>query len=197
MKTEAKPVIGLMLCLCFAAFALTGCGLFGPSVQKAQEIAEQRQDEVNRAVAAFEKAEKDLADVVSKYEAAVSAGDTTAAQQLAIAVKEAIARYASAKEVVDSSKAVFEAAVQDFKNAKSASDYVGTVLGWLGMLFGAGGIGKAFMSGRKLNSAREGLEGATNMVEKLKSGHKWPEVLVSATAGLSEAAKKEIEHARP
>lgn len=189
------PLIGFLLLLA-CALTLPGCALFGPSVEKAREIAELREAEAARAVEAYAQAAKDLEDVVAKYEAAVSSGDTTAAQALAVAVREAIARYQSAESVAKASKDLFNAAATDFKNAKSTSDYVGTVFGWIaagiGGLFGAGGLfGRA--------KAREALGGVTNALEKVKNadGDVWPAAKADMQATLSTAALKLIEKVRP
>lgn len=189
------PLIGFLLLLA-CALVLPGCALFGPSVEKAREIAELREAEAKTAIEAYAKAAKDLEDVVSKYQAAIQSGDKTTAEALLITVKEAVARYQSAKEVAESSKALFESAVGDFKKAESASDYIGTVLGWgaalLGGLFGAGG-----MLGRA--KAREAVGGVTNALEKVKNadGDVWPAAKADMQANLSKGALKLIEQLRP
>ncbi len=196
MKRKACILlIGFVVALA-CLVTLPGCSLLAPSVEKAREIAEMRQAEAGKAFEAYAKAAKDLEDVVSKYQAAVSAGDTTAAQALLLTVKEAVAKYESAKAVAESTKTLFESAVGDFKNAKSASDYIGTVLGWLGAglgaLFGAGGmLGKA--------KSNEALGGVSKALEKVKNadGDVWPQAKADMQATLSTGALKLIEKLRP
>lgn len=178
------------------AFTLTGCGLFGPSVEKAREVAAARQAEADAAVAAYTQAAKDLEDIVSKYEEAVKSGDQTQIEALGNAVKQAVARYESAKDVATSSKNLFDAAVQDFKDAESTSDYIGTVFGWitagLGALFGGGAmIGRA--------NAREAVAGVSGALEKVKNaeGDVWPAAKADMHATLSTGALKVIDKMRP
>jgi len=194
-KPVRFPLIGFCLLLA-CALTLPGCALFGPSVEKAREIAQLREGEAAAAVEAYAKAAKDLEEVVAKYEAAVQSGDKSAAEALAVAVREAIARYQSAEKVAEASRNLFNAAADDFKKAQSTSDYVGTVFGWvlagIGGLFGAGGLfGRA--------KAREALGGVTNALEKVKNadGDVWPAAKADMQATLSTAALKLIEKVRP
>jgi tetratricopeptide (TPR) repeat protein len=189
------PLIGFLLLLA-CALALTGCALFGPSVEKAREIAALREGEAAAAVEAYAKAAKDLEDVVARYEAAVQAGDKSAAEALAVAVREAVARYQSAKDVAESSRNLFNAAAEDLKKAQSTSDYIGTVFGWvlagIGGLFGAGGLfGRA--------KAKEALGGVTNALEKVKNadGDVWPAAKADMQATLSTGALRLIDKVRP
>lgn len=196
---EKRPGYFFLMAFCLVlvlAFTLTGCGLFGPSVEKAREVAEKRQAEADAAVAAYTQAAKDLEDIVSKYEEAVKSGDQTQIEALGNAVKQAVARYESAKDVAASSKNLFDAAVQDFKDAESTSDYLGTVFGWitagLGALFGGGAmIGRA--------NAREAVAGVSGALEKVKNaeGDVWPAAKADMHATLSTGALKVIEKMRP
>jgi len=196
-KWGAIATVVLVVALLALLMLTSGCAsLFGPSMEKAREVAEAREADATKAVEAYAKAAKDLEDVVAKYEAAVASGDTTAAQALAVAVKEAIARHQSAKDVAEASRDLFKAAAEDFKNAKSSSDYVGTVFGWitagLGALFGGGAL-----VGR--SRAREAVAGTTKALEKVKNdpGDAWPSAKADMQATLSTGALKVIEALRP
>lgn len=192
------PILLLTFALC-AAFLLPGCaGLFGPSVEKAQEIAEARQDEFDKAVGNFLKAEKDLNEVAAQLDQAIRDNDATAIEKLRTAVQAASAKYESAKNAAKSAESLFNAAVQDFKDAKSASDYVGTVLGWLSMglnaVLGTGAAGALVGRAR----AREAVKGVTGALEKTKADPaKWPEARTSMQASLSTGALKIIDKLRP
>jgi len=177
------------------ALMLPGCGLLGPSVEKAREVAEARQEAADKAAADLLKAASDLEELVAAYEAAIADGDTTKAEAAKQAVMQAIARYESAKDVAASSRALFEAASEDFAKAESASDYVGTVFGWitagLGALFGGGAL-----VGR--SRAREALAGTTAALEKTKADPtKWPDAKHDMQSSLSTGALKLIDKLRP
>lgn len=187
-------LVVLLACLLCAS----GCGLF-PSVKKAQEVAEKREVEVAEAVEAYKRAGAELQDVVAKYKAAVTSGDTSTAAALLAAVQQATSKYELAGEVAKSSEKLYLSAVEDFKAAKSSSDYVGTIFGWLftlgsGLVTGALGL-------RKGSKATEALTGVTGLVEKLRPADntdpKWLAATSAMNTSLSTPAKKLIEAVRP
>jgi hypothetical protein len=188
------PILLLTFALC-AAIMLPGCALFGPSVQKAQEVAEKRQDLLNQAATNFEAAGKELEALINEYNTAKATGDTTAIEAIEQVLPSAVAKYKAAEDAYKSALDVYQAAVQDFKDAKSTSDYLGTVFGWitagLGAVFGGGAmVGRA--------RAREAVEGVTAALEKTKADPaKWPEARTSMQASLSTGALKIIDKLRP
>jgi hypothetical protein len=150
------PPIIFVITLCVIPLAMTGCALFGPSVEKAQEIAERRQLEMDKAVSDLRAAETELKDLLAQYDAAVKADDKTTAEKLVLLINAAMGKKEAAEKVAESSSKLFEGAVQDFKDAKSASDYIGTVLGWLGMAFTTviGGTGATALAVKNARSQR-------------------------------------------
>lgn len=201
MKKAATVVLMLVL----GATSLTcfsGCqALFGPSVEKAQEIAEKRQEEVDVAVKNLAAAEKELLDVLSKLDAAIKADDKNEIQRLTLLAQSVAGKYEATKEAAESAKGLFESAVQDFKDAKSTSDYLGTVLGWLSMGLNAVlgvGVAGTTISGRRKGEA---LIGVTNLVDKLRpesnTDPKWLAATSAMNSVLSTGAKKAIDAARP
>lgn len=188
----------LIVMLVGVCVGLSGCAWLSPTVEKAEEVAAARQAEFDAAVTSYTKAADELKDIVAKYEAAVASGETSKAQALAEAMSKAAAKYESAKEVAQASKGLYEAAVTDFKNAKSSSDYVGTILGWvvggLGSLFGGGALfGRA--------KAREALTGTTAALERVKAVPEakaaWGDAKSTLLSTLSTGALKLIDHVRP
>lgn len=192
------PILLLTFALC-ATIMLPGCaGLFGPSVEKAQEIADARQDEFDKAVENFLKAEKDLNEVAAQLDQAIRDNDATAIEKLRIAVQAASAKYKGAKNAAKSAESLFNSAVQDFKDAESASDYIGTVLSWLSMGLNAvlGTGAAAALVGRA--RAREAVEGVTAALEKTKTDPaKWESAKSEMQAKLSTGALKIIDKLRP
>lgn len=192
-------LLGFCLGVCVLMFS--GCALFGPSVEKAQQVAEQRQAEMDAAVANFKAAEKELTDVLKKLDAAIKADDKTEIERLTLLAQAVAGKYEATKEAAESAQGLFNSAVQDFKDAKSASDYVGTVLGWLSIglnaVLGTGATGLALASKRK----GEALEGVTNLVDKLRPESNTDPTWLAATSAmnstLSTGAKKAIDRARP
>lgn len=185
-----------LLGFCFVLVLLApGCALFGPSVQKAQEVAEKRQELLNQAATNFEAAGKELDALITEYNTAKATGDTTAIEAIEQVLPSAIAKYKSAESAYKSAEDVFKAAVQDFKDAKSTSDYLGTVFGWitagLGAVFGGGAmVGRA--------KAREAVEGVTAALEKTKANPaKWESAKSEMQAKLSTGALKVIDNLRP
>lgn len=191
----------LGFCLSVCVLMLSGCALFGPSVEKAQQVAEQRQAEMDAAVANFKAAEKELTDVLAKLDAAIKADDKSEIERLTLLAQAVAGKYEATKEAAESAQGLFNSAVQDFKDAKSASDYVGTVLGWLSIglnaVLGTGATGLALASKRK----GEALEGVTNLVDKLRPESNTDPTWLAATSAmnstLSTGAKKAIDRARP
>lgn len=82
------------------------------------------------------------------------------------AVKIAKGHVDEAKEAYDATEKLAKSAAEDFESAKSTSDYIGTVLGYLGLgfmtLVGGGGGASAILDRRKRNDA----EGAIRRVYK-------------------------------
>ena len=181
------------------ALSITGCALFGPSVEKAQQVAEQRQELLNKAFQDFEAAGHAVDDLVKRYNEAKAAGDTDAVQAIEAVLPEAISRYKSAEAAYKSAEDVFNAAVQDFKDAKSTSDYLGTVLGWLSAgLSAVVGGGFAVTKAKKAGVATEALGGVTAAVEGLKANNAaWSAEKADHIGSLSTAAKKLIDDVRP
>lgn len=184
----------LGFCLVLVLLA-PGCALFGPSVQKAQEIAEKRQELLSRAAQNFEAAGKELETLINEYNTAKATGDTTAIEAIEQVLPGAVAKYKAAEDAFKSAQDVYAAAVQDFKDAKSTSDYLGTVFGWI-----TAGLGAVFGGGAMLGRARarEAVEGVTAALEKTKADpSKWESAKSEMQAKLSTGALKVIDKLRP
>jgi hypothetical protein len=164
--------IGAVLLVCLVAMGgmmVGGCALFGPSVEKAQKVYNERQAEVQAAMEAWKLAADRVnsldarwAKFQADWKAAEDAGDKNAlkgllaqGQLLADEGKKATADLKVAKEVYDSTAALAKAAAGDLKDAKNTSDYVGTVLGYLGLgistLLG-GGAATRMVDNRKIRA---------------------------------------------
>lgn len=193
-----RVLILLFLCLSL----LTGCSLFGPSVEKAQEVAEKRQTEFDAAVDAFKAAEAELTDVLTRLDQAIKDDDADAVQKLTTLAQAASIKYEATKQAAISAEDLFQSAVQDFKDAKSTSDYLGTILGWLGMgvtaVLGGGGTVGALIGRAR---AREAVAGTTAALEKVKAAPRpedaWPSAKADLQATLSLGALKTIDKLRP
>lgn len=177
------------------ALLVSGCALFGPSVEKAREVAQNREQLLHDAFQDFEAAGKAVDELVGKYNAAKASGDTDAIEAIEAVLPEAVARYKNAEAAYKSAEDVYKAAVADFKDAQSTSDYIGTVLGWLaaglGGVLGIGGV-------RKASVAKEALTGATAAIDGLKkSNANWATEKTDHINSLSAAAKKLIDNVRP
>lgn len=170
MKTVLS--IALVCLLACGGMMLGGCALFGPSVEKATEIYKAREAEVAEAVTAW-KAAADRVNALdarwtkfqADWKAAEAAGDENAlkgllaqGQLLAEEGKKAAADVKLAEETYKATAALATAAANDLKDAKSTSDYVGTVLGYLGLgistLLG-GGIATRVVDNRKIRNAED------------------------------------------
>jgi hypothetical protein len=158
----------LLLLLLFPLM-LGGCALLDGSVRKAHELAELRQGEMNAAYDAWRRAtvraetlQSRLTGIQLELEEARKKGNKNEIAALLLqleALKGQIpdvqADVEAAQEAFKASEKLLGVAVQDFKDAQSASDYIGTVLGWLLALVGAGGVGVQTLGKRKL---AEGLD---------------------------------------
>lgn len=167
---------GILAVLLAAAFTMGGCALFGPSVEKAREVAEARQAEADAAVKAWETALAELEVMEARWEAfqrewaaAAEANDTNALERLkaqgALLIDEGkrLAADVKAKEdLVKTTGDVLKSAIKDFEDAESTSDYIGMVLGWgvtlLGSVFGAGGLAAGISSKRKATAEADERE---------------------------------------
>lgn len=177
------------------ALLVGGCALFGPSVEKAREVAQKREALLHDAFQNFEEAGKAVDDLVRQYNAAKSTGDTDAIEAIEAVLPEAVGRYKAAESAYKSAEDVYKAAVADFKDAESTSDYIGTVLGWaagiFGGLLGVGGV-------RKAGVAKEALTGTTAAIDGLKKDNaNWTAEKTDHINSLSNAAKKLIDNVRP
>lgn len=192
-----KTTLALIICA-IAIFALPACSLLQGSADKAREVAEKREAEFNEAVDAFVAAEAELKEVLAALDQAIKDDDKGAIEKLTAAAQAANAKYDATRRAAESAEDLFQSAVDDFKEAKSAEDYVGTVLGWLSLglnaVLGTGAAG-AF-AGRA--RAREALKGTTAALEKTKSSpEKWPDAKRDMQASLSTGALKLIDRLRP
>lgn len=187
-----KTPIAIIL-LTVIALTMGGCFLV-PGYAKAKETYEATEAEYAKALTSLERAGTELEEVVKNYEAAIVAGDTTKAEALKAAVLDAVTRYRTAEDTARDLKSAFDVTVTEFKKAKSAEDYIGTTLGLIGSVFG-GLFGLGAM--RKRSAAVEATEGATSLVEKLKSGVQWDKARDAVIPSLSPAARKVIEAVRP
>lgn len=195
-----------MLCLLFALTSLglftSGCQLFNDSVKKAQEVAEKREAELAEAWQNWQRAGEAVDELLQQYENARVRDDRTTMEAIEDILPDAIAKAKIAEDAYMSAEDVFKAAVADFKDAKSTSDYLGTVFGWItagvSALFGGAGTAVNLVGKRR---AREALTGATASIEKLKvDNDAWKGdggVRSTMLAGMSQGAKKELDRARP
>lgn len=200
-NTHGKGYFTLLGFCLVVVLMMPGCALFGPSVEKAQQVAEKRQDLLNNAYNDFDAAGRNLEALINEYNAAKAAGDTDAVEAIEEVLPSAVAKYKSAEAAYKSAEDVFKAAVADFKDAKSTSDYIGTVFGWitagLGAVFGGGALVKNAKTGKAAGASNEALEGVTAALEKLKGGGKWDAAKGDMLAKLSPPALKAIDNARP
>lgn len=187
----------ILICLLsLTLFTTTGCALFSDSVQKAQEVAAAREAEVATAAEAWEAAGLAVSELIDQLSAATDAGTITMLKDLIVA---AVKKREVAEKVYASSLAIFNSAVSDFEDAKSTSDYLGTIFGWLGAgLAGFGIIGGGVQTLR-VRRRDDALEGVTRVVEAIKDGGpgKWDDAKDTLRATTGKAALKIIDAARP
>jgi exonuclease VII small subunit len=183
--------------------SLGGCALFDGSVQRAKEIAELRKEQVDEAVAALDRAGRDLEQVLKAYEDAKAQDNLSEMERLKGVMVEAVARYKSAEEAAKLSVDLFNTASKDFADAKGAADYLGTILGYASLLLGGLGIGGGGMrlaDKKRIGAGEDATAGLAAVIEGLKlkaDDSAWAKEKADHINTLSPAARNLIDQLRP
>lgn len=190
--------IAILLVVVVGALLFSGCALFNDSVQKAQEIADKREAQAAEAFTNWEAAGLALSDLLDQLAVATDAGTIEMLKNLIVAATQ---KKEVAEAAYKSSIDIYKAAVSDFKDAKGASDYLGTIFGWLSVGLSALGIGGGVVQTIRVGRRNVALGGSTKMIEKLKAvdgaGPAWAKAKANLHATLPTTALRIIDAIRP
>lgn len=133
----------LLLALLSITLLLTGCASLFPgfNTAEAQAIAEKRQAELQATADRVDQLEGAVREARDAYEKARREGDEKAIIAAGQVLAAKLGELDLGKQDLDSARNAFDSAVQDFKDAKGAGEYLNVILGSLGGILGAFGIG--------------------------------------------------------
>lgn len=177
MKPKSAGIFAVVVLAIYATIS-GGCALLGPSVDKAAQVVKERQADADAAYTEWQKVLGQVDILKGRWEAfqhdwrlATENGDTNALETLKAqgavlieAGKQLAAELKDKEALIKSTADVVAGAMKDFEDAKSTSDYIGTILGWgkilVSTLLGGAGVGGAVsaLAGRKLTAAEEEAE---------------------------------------
>lgn len=149
---------------------------------------------------AIAKATKDAEDAADELKTLQAKGAL-----LAKSIGDAAKYVDTAEDTYKASEDLLKAAKTDFENAKSADDYVGTVLGWLGLglstILGGGSVAGAVGTIRNKNRAKavEGAAAKTAMNAKNSFGgdpEAWKAFLEAQEEAMTDKERAAFRKAR-
>ena len=146
----------ILLVVLLGTLLISGCG----ALQRAQETFERTEAAMSASREEIKATLNVLNRAISAYEEALAGEDGGTIAAAKAALEEAKYLWEQDQVKFKATIAAYDVAKGELKNAKTAEDYLGTVLGLLGALFLGGGTvaggGKLLASRRRKKEARNG-----------------------------------------